>query len=92
MKKRIVLIIGILAAVIAVAAAVNYLRNKQDDNVMVLSGNVEVTEANIGFKIPGRLAERLVDEGHRVKKGDLLAKIDSAELESIVKQSRAALQ
>ena len=78
--------------VIAVAVSVNYLRNKKDDNVMTLSGNVEVTEANIGFKIPGRLVERLVDEGHRVKKGDLLAKIDSAELESIVKQSRAALQ
>ncbi len=92
MKKRIFLIIGILAVVIAAVVVVNYLRNKKDDNVMTLSGNVEVTEANIGFKIPGRLMERLVDEGHRVKKGDLLAKIDSAEPESIVKQNRAALQ
>jgi HlyD family secretion protein len=92
MKKRIFLIIGILALAIAAMVIIDHLRNRKDDSAMALSGNVEVTEANIGFKIPGRLVERLVDEGYRVKKGDLLAKLDSAELESIVKQNRAALE
>lgn len=77
---------------IAAIVIINHLRDRRDDKVMMLSGNVEVTEANIGFKIPGRLVERPVDEGYRVKKGDLLAKLDSAELESIVKQNGAALQ
>lgn len=92
MKRKRFLIIGMLIVATAAAVVINHLRDRQDDNVMMLSGNVEVTEANIGFKIPGRLVERPVDEGYRVKKGDLLAKLDSAELESIVKQNRAALQ
>jgi HlyD family secretion protein len=59
---------------------------------MVLSGNVEVTETNVGFKTPGRVVERLVDEGDKVKAGDLVARLDSAELTSIVNQNRASLQ
>ncbi|HOE16414.1 MAG TPA: efflux RND transporter periplasmic adaptor subunit [Syntrophorhabdaceae bacterium] len=92
MKKKILLIVGILVVAIAVIVVVSHLRDRKDDNVIALSGNVEVTEANIGFKIPGRLAERPVDEGQRVKKGDLLARLDSAEPESIVRQNRAALE
>ncbi len=92
MKKKIFLIVGILVVAIAVIVVVSHLRDRKDDNVIALSGNVEVTEANIGFKIPGRLAERPVDEGQRVKKGDLLARLDSAEPESIVRQNRAALE
>lgn len=92
MKKKIFLIVGILVVAIAVIVVVSHLRDRKDDNVMVLSGNVEVTEANIGFKIPGRLAERPVDEGQRVKKDDLLARLDGAEPENIVRQNRAALE
>ncbi len=58
---------------------------------MLLSGNVEATETNVGFKIPGRVTERLVDEGDRVKAGDLLAKLDNAEIASVVAQGRASL-
>jgi len=92
MKKKKIIIAVIIIAVIAGILTINHFRNKKDDNVMVLSGNVEVTEANIGFKIPGRVVERPVDEGYRVKTGDLLARLDSAELASVVKQNEAALQ
>ena len=33
--------------------------------MLLLSGNMEVTEANVGFKIAGRVTELSVDEGHR---------------------------
>ena len=60
--------------------------------MLLLSGNMEVTETNTGFKPAGRVIDLLVVEGQSVRKGDLLARLDNAELASIVAQQRAALQ
>jgi HlyD family secretion protein len=46
---------------------------------LVLSGNIEVTDAQLGFKVLGRLAERRVSEGDRVQAGQLVARLDDAE-------------
>jgi len=46
---------------------------------LVLSGNVEVTDAQLGFKVPGRVAERTASEGGRVTAGQLIARLDDAE-------------
>ena len=32
-------------------------------------GNIELTQVDISFKVPGKLVERTVDEGDFVKKG-----------------------
>ena len=55
---------------------------KQEQGVLTVSGNVEVTEVNMGFKTSGRVVELLVEEGQKVKKGDKLTILDSAEVES----------
>jgi HlyD family secretion protein len=46
---------------------------------LVLSGNIEVTDAQLGFKVPGRVVERLVSEGDRLKAGQLVARLDDVE-------------
>jgi HlyD family secretion protein len=46
---------------------------------LVLSGNIEVTDAQVSFKVPGRVLERLVTEGDRVKSGQLVARLDDTE-------------
>ncbi len=46
---------------------------------LVLSGNIEVTDAQLGFKIPGRVAERTVSEGDHIQAGQLIARLDDAE-------------
>jgi HlyD family secretion protein len=92
MKKRKFIIIGIVIAIGVAAFLINHFRNKQEEGVISLSGNVEVTEANIGFKVSGRVVELLVDEGQKVKAGDTLARLDNAEMASIVSQNRALLQ
>jgi HlyD family secretion protein len=89
-KKRILIVLAVVVIGIAVLAVYN-LKKQKDNGAMLLSGNVEATETNVGFKIPGRVMERLVDEGNKVKAGDLLAKLDSAEVASIVAQGRASL-
>ena len=89
-KKRILIVLAVIVIGIAVIAVYN-LKKQKDNGTMLLSGNVEATETNVGFKIPGRVVERLVDEGDRVKAGDLLAKLDSAEVASVVAQGRASM-
>ena len=43
------------------------------------SGTLEVTEHNVGARVPGRITVLLVDEGSKVTKGQLLAKLDRYE-------------
>jgi len=90
MKKRI--IIGIIAIlVITTIASYQYLKNSRSDGMLELSGTVEVTEVNLGFKVAGKVSELIVEEGQRVKKGDRLAALDSAEMEHVVAQNSAAV-
>ena len=37
---------------------------------ILVSGNLELTQVDLSFKIAGRMMERTVDEGDWVKKGD----------------------
>ena len=89
-RKRLIIALIVVMAVTA-GLLVYRMRNRAEAGVLLLSGNVEATESNVGFKIPGRITELRVDEGYKVKAGDILARLDSAELASIVSQSRAAL-
>lgn len=90
MKKKL-LLAGILFLMTVTVFLISRLGNREESGVFAASGNVEVTEVDIGFKIPGRVVELLAEEGQKVKKGDRLAVIDSAELEGIVEQQRAYL-
>lgn len=45
-----------------------------------LHGTIEAVEVDINSKLPGRVAEVLVEEGDKVNKGDVIAIIDSDEL------------
>jgi HlyD family secretion protein len=58
---------------------------------LLLSGNIEVTDAQLGFKVPGRVAERLVFEGDRVQAGQLIARLDDVEQKEQLALRRAEL-
>jgi len=91
MKKKVVIIGVVVAIAVAAALLINYFSNDKDDGVISLSGNVEVTKVDTGFKISGRVVELLTDEGLRVQKGQKIAVLDSAELQGMVAQSRASV-
>jgi HlyD family secretion protein len=78
----------VLIAGIAVTLYIRY-GNSRDQGGMMLSGNVEVTEVNIGFKIPGRVLRLFTDEGRTVTSNEKIAELDNAEYESMVNQSKA---
>lgn len=59
----------------------------------VFAGEVRAREeVNLSFRVPGKIAERLVDAGARVRAGQLLARLDAADLELQRQGSDAALQ
>jgi HlyD family secretion protein len=91
-KRRVGILVVILLAIAAIVVWQKYFQKKGDEGVLLLSGNMEVTETNVGFKLPGRVIELAVDEGADVKQGQLLARLDNAELASTVTQNRAAVQ
>ena len=92
MKKSVAIAVIALAATAAVFLSARYFGKRGEENMLLLSGNMEVTETNTGFKPAGRVIDLLVDEGQSVRKGDLLARLDDAEAASVVAQQRAALQ
>jgi HlyD family secretion protein len=91
MKKRLIIAGIVLAAGLAIVV-IYRLNNARNMDALILSGNVEVTEVNSGFKIPGRVQALYTDEGRMVTKGDKIAMLDSAELESVVTQNRASVR
>jgi HlyD family secretion protein len=61
-------------------------------NTLLLSGNIELTEVDMSFKLPGRLIELAVDEGDNVKAGQIVARMDSAELQAQQERENAGVQ
>jgi len=58
-----------------------YTNHRADDpNHVRVSGNIEVTEAQVSFKLAGRVEKRLVDEGQLVQRGQPVAELDMADL------------
>jgi HlyD family secretion protein len=78
--------VKILVAVIALALASTawwVLRNAGGDaDPLYASGTVEATEADLGFQLPGRVAEVVPREGDAVSAGQILARLDAAELDA----------
>jgi HlyD family secretion protein len=58
---------------------------------LTLSGNIEVVDAQLAFKLPGRVAERRVSEGERVTQGQLVARLDDSEQAQELALRRAEL-
>lgn len=56
------------------------------------SGSVKArTEMNLGFRVAGKITERLVDVGQRVRPGDVLAKLDAVDYQLAVRRAEADL-
>jgi len=89
MKKF--LIIVILLGVATVAFWQYWGRFHQSDEVLKLYGNVDIRGVDLGFRVSGKVAQVLKDEGDMVKAGELLAKIDRQPYENELTGANAAL-
>jgi len=92
MSLPIRLLLGLLV-VAAIGALVFHFAVPREGNPgsIRVSGNIEVTDAEVAFKIAGRVEKRLVDEGMLVKQGEVVAVLDSSDLREEVELRRAEL-
>lgn len=65
------------------------LRDRLPEGLSMGNGRLEATEVQIASKLPGRLADVHVDEGDKVLKGQLLARMDTRTLEAQRNQAEA---
>lgn len=81
MKKKLNLVILIAGVFIAGAIWAAYFIHKENHSkVIKLSGNIEGDDVRISFRVEGQIIELLTDEGKVVKKGDIVARLNTDEL------------
>lgn len=86
MKRRIAIVV---ALVVAAVTAILLIRGGGDGEAIEASGTVEATEADLGFELPGRVAAVDVREGDGVERGEVVARLDAAEVAAAVSAARA---
>ena len=84
-RNRVFLILGLLA----VGSLIWYLVTVRPSADLQLIGTVDANEVVVSAKIPGRIQTLLVDEGQDVKAGQLIAIIESNDLDAAHKAAEA---
>jgi HlyD family secretion protein len=72
----------ILLGIIFVIAATYYFFSVDHSKDLVLIGTVDANQVIVSAQVEGRIQKLLVDEGTPVKAGDLIAVLDSSELQT----------
>jgi membrane fusion protein YbhG len=89
MRRRI--IIGVIAVLIL--AVVGWLLYRQfagtRNDKLIVHGNVDIRQVNLGFRVSGRLKEVKSEEGDVVQAGDLIAVLDDGPYQDQVRLAEA---
>ena len=89
-RKNLVKLIVILAVLgIALYYAATYAISYLNRDKLYASGTIEAVEIEVASKVQGRVASFLVDEGDVVKKGNIIASLESEELSASLDQAKA---
>ena len=84
MNRRKIILIAALA-VLLVAGLLTHgfgLWGRRPDNRLVLSGNVDIRQVDLGFRVMGRIAQIPFEEGAHVPAEAVLARLDAAPYEA----------
>ncbi len=89
-RRRLVLI-AIALVLVAIGAGLTYwlTHRSGQPHELVIYGNVDLRQVDLAFNGNERIAAVLVQEGDHVRKGQILAKLDTSRLEPQVAQAEA---
>ena len=90
-KARKIIIPVLLAGVIAGAVFYFHNEEKQPLNCLTLYGNIDIRQIQLAFHDTGRITRLHVQEGARVRPGDLVGEMDPVRYEAEVKRLEAEL-
>lgn len=89
MKKILILIVLILVIGGSYAYFHHHKNNSDEIN---LYGNIEIRQVDLSFRVEGKIAKMLVEEGDYVKKGQLLGYLEDANYKSTYEKNLADIQ
>ncbi|HUX78131.1 MAG TPA: secretion protein HlyD [Alphaproteobacteria bacterium] len=68
----------ILALIGGLYFVITFWKNEQNNKLLVLYGNVDIRQVDLGFRVSGRLEKMVFEEGDLVKTGDVVAVLNKA--------------
>lgn len=89
--NKIYFLIAIPLVFIAIAL-IMLITNKETENKIIITGIVETTDVDVASKIAGRIDSVFVSEGDFVHKGQVLARLESKEMDAKVEQTRGLME
>jgi membrane fusion protein PltH len=89
MRRGILIALFILVIVAAGGLTWWFTQHAAEPGELVLHGNVDLRQVQLSFNNSERIAAVLVQEGDRVRKGQLVARLDTSRLEPQVAQAEA---
>jgi HlyD family secretion protein len=93
MKKKKVVPLLILLIVGGALIYYFFLRHSEGEGSDIpVSGNIEVTTVDVSFKIPGKIEKLAVEEGDKVKEGQLVASLEHRDLMAQKNKAEATLE
>jgi HlyD family secretion protein len=92
MSTRTIIIIAVAVAVAAVVGWKLLAGSDLPAGIAAGNGRLEANELFVSAKFPGRLKEVLVNEGDTVNPGQVVARLDTEELEASLRQAEAQVQ
>jgi len=81
----------VLAVLVLLAAGFYYFKTNQKDTKLVLYGNVDIRQISLAFNASERIEKMNAEEGDRVKKGDVLATLNTQTLKLAIAQTKAQI-
>jgi membrane fusion protein YbhG len=90
MQRRLAVVIAAVL-ILAIVGVWRYRAVRDSANAAIRgSGIIEVTEVDVAFEVPGTIAERYVDEGALLDRGEPIARLDDKEYRLHVERATAA--
>lgn len=89
MKRRVAILALGLGVGAAAVLAWSFTHRHQAVDALTLYGNVDLRQADLAFNGSERIAAVLVQEGDRVRSGEVLARLDTSRLDPQVAQAEA---
>lgn len=92
--RKLILFLLLISFALGLGAVwyVSYVLKRPKKGILTLHGWVEGTEITLSSQVTGDIIKLPVDEGYEVKKGDLIAQIDSDQVQAQVDAAKAEVE
>ncbi|MBO0763887.1 MAG: efflux RND transporter periplasmic adaptor subunit [Hyphomicrobiaceae bacterium] len=84
--RRGLALVGLLLLAVGAAGGWWWVNRQPSQGPIQLTGNVEVRQVNLGFKVAGRIQSLKVDEGDSIAEGQVLAQLEKVYFEDSIAQ------